>query len=167
MKLDRITTLDREWTPLIETLAAMITLAPEYVVLQVYTPHDDECGPYVQTLIESDGGLTLEAASNNFLSPLIGPDAVNTLMELGWKEHDRPEGLPNFSIFVEAEDVHPGTIAAFLVLTLRDAYLVSLKDSFECAPMELFIEIVHGEFGERPGLSFTPFDVAEWRRRKS
>jgi hypothetical protein len=151
--------------PLIKTLAAMITLAPEYVVLQVYTSYDKECGPYVQTLIEDDGTMTLEAASNNFLSPPIGLDSINTLKELGWEEPSEHR-LPNFSIFLEAVDVHPGDVSSFLVLTLRDAYLVSLTDQFECAPLQLFVEVVQGEFGMSPGMQFTPFDIDEWRRKR-
>jgi len=163
MNLDKCSTLEPDWQPLIETLAAMITLAPEYVVLQAYTSFDKDCGPYVQTLIEDDGAMTLEAVSNNFLSPPIGLDSINTLKELGWEEPSE-HGLPNFGIFLEAADVRPGDIASFLVLTLRDAYLVSLTDKFECAPLELFVEVVKGEFGTSPGMDFTPFDIDEWRR---
>ncbi len=49
MQLKYNKALDPIWDPLVETLAAMITLSGEYVVLQVTTPHDGECGPYVQT----------------------------------------------------------------------------------------------------------------------
>jgi hypothetical protein len=46
-----------EWTSLVQIFAAMITLAPEQVVLQVHTQFDGDCGPYVQTLQEEDGAL--------------------------------------------------------------------------------------------------------------
>jgi len=42
--------LGPDWEPLVQVLAAMITLSPEFVVLQAYTPHDHDSGPYVQTL---------------------------------------------------------------------------------------------------------------------
>jgi hypothetical protein len=37
--------LGTEWTSLVQILAAMITLAPEQVVLQVHTNYDEACGP--------------------------------------------------------------------------------------------------------------------------
>lgn len=153
--------LEPIWDPLVETLAAMITLSGEYVVLQVTTPHDGECGPYVQTLQEEDGALTLEAVSNEFVDPPLGPDSVNTLREMGWTAPEGEEGLPNFRILLEADEVEPGHVARFLVATLRDAYLVTPKVSFELAPMELFVQVVEGEFGNRSGLAFTPIDLDE------
>lgn len=153
--------LEPIWDPLVETLAAMITLSGEYVVLQVTTPHHGDCGPYVQTLQEEDGALTLEAVSNEFVDPPLGPDSVNTLRDMGWTAPDGEEGFPNFRIFLEADEVEPGHVARFLVATLRDAYLVTPKDSFELAPMELFVQVVEGEFGNRPGLTFTPIDLDE------
>jgi hypothetical protein len=119
----------------------MITLSSEYVVLQVYTPHDRECGPYVQILQEEDGALHLEAASNQFLDPQIGPDAINTLREMGWDDPEGVDGIPNFKIFLRPDEVSPGEVARFLVATLRDAYLVTPNDSFEFAPPELFVAV--------------------------
>ena len=164
MNLDRISTLEPEWAALVETIAAMITLAPEYVVIQTYSATGEEDGPYIQTLQESDGALTLEAVSDSFIPGIVVPDALNTLHELGWSDPEE-YGLPNYSIFLESEDVHPGDVAAFLVLTLRDAYSITTSHRFECAPMELFVQVVHGEFGQAPGLTFTPFDISEWRKR--
>lgn len=138
-----------EWASLVQILAAMITLAPEQVVLQVHTQFDRDCGPYVQTLQEDDGALHIEAVSNEFFDPEIGPDAINTLLEMGW-EPPCEDGLPNFFRFIPSEDVAPGEVAAFLVRTLRDVYLVTPRDRFECAPEELCREILSGEYGPRP-----------------
>lgn len=157
--------LEPEWEPLVQALAAMITLSSEFVVLQAYTPHDGQCGPYVQTLQEEDGHLTLEAASNRFLDPPIGPDSMNTLLELGWTEPDEPGGLPNYRILLEADAVNPGEVARFLCRTLRDAYMVSPSDTFEMAPQQLFVEVLSGDFGRPPPLQFTSFDLDEWRNR--
>ena len=167
MKLTIKDDLEHEWDPLIEVLAAMITLASEYVVLQVYTPHDNECGPYVQILQEEDGALHLEAASNQFLDPPIGPDAINTLREMGWDEPGGEHGIPNFKIFLGPDEVSPGAVARFLVTTLRDAYLVTLSDSFELAPPELFVQLVAGEFGASIPLEFTTFDLENWKKNNS
>jgi hypothetical protein len=159
--------LEPEWNALVEAFAAMITLSSEYVVLQVYTRHDNQCGPYVQTLQEEDGALHLEAASNQFLDPPIGPDAVNSLRAMGWIDPDPEDGIPNHHIFLEPDDVSPGTVARFLVRTLRDCFLVTPRDSFEFAPPELFLQIVTGEFGQPLPMTFTAFDLHEWRRKDS
>lgn len=159
MNLARIDSLGQEWAPLIETIAALITLAPEFVVVQTYPRNSDEIGPYVQTLQEEDGFLTIEAASDTYLPGVIGPDALNTLHEFGW-EDPSDTGLPNYNILLKGEDVRPGDVAAFLVLTLRDVYLVTTNHQFECAPLDLFVQVVHGEFGITPGLRFSPFDFS-------
>jgi hypothetical protein len=165
MKLTSGDGLEPEWNPLVEALAAMITLSSEYVVLQVYTPHDEQCGPYVQTLQEEEGALHLEAAGNQFLNPPIGPDAITSLRAMGWIDPDLEDGIPNHHIFLEPDEVSPGTIARFLVKTLRDCYLVTPRDSFEFAPPELFLQVVAGEFGQPLPMTFTAFDLDEWRRR--
>ena len=167
MKLIFKDDLKPEWNALIEALAAMITLSSDYVVLQVYTPHDRECGPYVQILQEEDGALHLEAASNQFLDPKIGPDAINTLREMGWDDPEGEDGIPNFKIFLRPDEVSPGEVAKFLVATLRDAYLVTPNDSFEFAPPELFVQIVTGEFGASIPLQFTTFDIENWKKNNS
>jgi len=140
-----------EWTSLVQILAAMITLAPEQVVLQVHTQFDGDCGPYVQTLQEEDGALHIEAVSNEFLDPEIGPDAINTLVEMGW-EPPREDGLPNFFRFIHGEEVRPGEVADFLVRTLRDVYLVSPHDRFEFMPDELCRAVLRGDYGVTPRL---------------
>lgn len=161
--MNRYPEVEAAWEPLVQVLAAMIVLSSEFVVLQVYTPDRGDCGPYVQTLQEDEGALTLEAASNEFLNPQIGPDATNTLAELGWSSPDPEDGLPNFTMLVEAEDVDPGRVATFLVKTLRDAYLVSPKDKFQFAPGKLFQEIMRGEFGSSPDLRMLPLDLDGWK----
>ena len=143
--------LSEDWVPLVQVLAAMITLAPEQVVLQVHTQFDGDCGPYVQTLQEDDGALHVEAVSNEFLDPEIGPDAINTLLEMGW-EPPCEDGLPNFHRFIPSEDVTPGDVAAFLLRTLRDVYLVSPRDRFEFMPDELCRAVLRGDYGFVPSL---------------
>jgi hypothetical protein len=162
MKLTSEDDLVSEWDPLIEALAAMITLSSEFVVLQVYTRHNNQRGPYVQTLQEESGALHLEAASNQFLDPPIGPDAINTMRTMGWNDPDPEDGIPNHHILLEQDEVSPGTVARFLARTLRDCYLVTPTDTFEFAPPELFFEVVAGDFGKSLPLSFTAFDLGDW-----
>ena len=130
--------LEPIWDSLIRTIAAMVTLAPEYVVVQV---HGD------------DGYLTLEAASNEFLDVPLSVEASSVLIEMGWSSPEPDEGAPNYFYVIGPEST-PGEIADFLVRTLRDVYKVSTSAAFEMAPLELFIEVVDGEFGEPSGLTF-------------
>jgi hypothetical protein len=146
--------LEPAWASLVETIAAMITLAPEYVVVQVHTDDGPNGGPYVQTLVEEDGALTIEASSNTFLDTPIDDGAIEILHSLGWNDPDPEFHLPNFHQFLQAEDVKPGFIADLLVRTLRDGFAVSQKASFEMAPHQLFTEIVNGEYGDKPGMIF-------------
>lgn len=137
--------LDDSWTPLVKVLSAMITLAPVHVTLQVFTDFDGECGPYVQTLHEDEGDLYMEAVSNAYLDPEIGPDSVNTLLELGWNPPD--DDFPNFFRYIPSSDVRPGDVADFLLRTLRDAYLVKPTDTFEFSPDDLSAAILRGDYG--------------------
>jgi hypothetical protein len=146
--------LEPAWASLVETIAAMITLAPEYVVVQVHADDGPNGGPYVQTLVEEDGALTIEASSNTFLDTPIDDGAIEILHSLGWNDPDPEFHLPNFHQFLQAEDVKPGFIADLLVRTLRDGFAVSQKASFEMAPHQLFTEIVNGEYGDKPGMIF-------------
>ena len=146
--------LEPAWGSLVRTIAAMITLAPEYVVVQVHTDDGPDGGPYVQTLVEEDGAMTIEASSNTFLDTLIDDRAIEVLHSLGWNDPDPEFQLPNFHQFLQGEDVKPGLIAELLVRTLRDGYGVNQKASFEMAPLQLFTEVINGEYGDKPGMIF-------------
>ena len=146
--------LEPAWGSLVRTIAAMITLAPEYVVVQVHTDDEPDGGPYVQTLVEEDGAMTIEASSNTFLDTPIDDLAIEVLHSLGWNDPDPEFQLPNFHQFLQGEDVKPGLIAELLVRTLRDGYAVNQKAFFEMAPHQLFTEVINGEYGDKPGMIF-------------
>ena len=146
--------LEPAWGSLVRTIAAMITLAPEYVVVQVHTDDGPDGGPYVQTRVEEDGAMTIEASSNTFLDTPIDDLAIEVLHSLGWNDPDPEFQLPNFHQFLQGEDVKPGLIAELLVRTLRDGYAVNQKASFEMAPLQLFTEVINGEYGDKPGMIF-------------
>jgi hypothetical protein len=86
---------------------------------------------------------------------------------MGWTDPDLNNEIPNHQIFLEPDDVSPGTVARFLVKTLRDCYLVTPRDAFEFAPPELFLQVVAGDFGQTLPMTFTAFDLDDWRRRNS
>ncbi len=165
MKINTDTQLEPEWDPLVQILTEMITsfdeqAADNYAVLAC-TPRDQDCVPYVQTCRIEDT-LHLEAVSNAYLDTSIGPDALNTLLELGWNAPK--EDTPNFNISLDAESVESREIAKFLISTLRDVYLVTTKDSFKVEPRKLFVEIIKRKFGVTPPTKFTLLGMLEWER---
>jgi hypothetical protein len=130
----------------------MVTLAPEYVVVQVHGADGPNGGPYAQTLREDDGYMTLEASSNAFLDVPLEASAMATLMTMGWDEPRPEDGLPNY-IRTVGPDATPGDIAEFLVVTLRDVYKVPTNAVFELAPLQLFMDVIHGEYGPATGMA--------------
>ena len=144
---------DPNWEALTKTIAAMVVLAPEYVVVQVHGADGPNGGPYVQTLQEEDGYLTLEACSNSFLDVPLSNDQLLELLEMGWNSPEPEDGMPNYFRLV-GPDATPNEVAEFLVRTLADVYKVSIDSEFEMAPLELFIEVVEGDFGELSGMAF-------------
>lgn len=146
--------LKPDWGSLVRTIAAIITLSQEYVVIQVHDEDGPNGGPYVQTLLEEDGAMTIEASSNTFLNTPIDDRAIGVLHLLGWNDPDLALQHPNFNQLMQGEDVRPGAIAELLVRTLRDGYAVNHKASFEMAPLQLFIDVINGDYGEKPGMIF-------------
>ena len=146
--------LEADWQPLVSTIAAMVTLAPEHVVVQVHSDDGPNGGPYVQTLCEEDGAMTLEAASNVFLDQKLSHEAIELLQSMGWSEPEPDIGLPNHHCMVSADSAAPGDIAEFLVRTLRDVYGVTTSAVFEMAPYDLFVSVLNGEYGVETGMQF-------------
>ena len=144
--------LEPVWGSLVRTIAAMVTLAPEHVVVQVHGADGPNGGPYAQTLREDDGYMTLEASSNAFLDVPLEASAMATLMTMGWDEPRPEDGLPNY-IRTVGPDATPGDIAEFLVVTLRDVYKVPTNAVFELAPLQLFMDVIHGEYGPATGMA--------------
>jgi hypothetical protein len=145
------------WDSLVRTIAAMITLAPEYVVVQVHGDDGPDGGPYVQTLREEDGCMTLEAASNQFLDNPLDEGAIANLLSSGWNEPELDNGMPNYHRLVGPE-LAPVDIAKLLTHTLIDVYKITSSAAFEMAPLQLFVELLNGEFGEPTGMNFVRDD---------
>ena len=149
--------LDPIWDSLVRTIAAMITLAPEYVVIQVHGDDGPDGGPYMQTLREDDGYLTLEAASSQFLDIPLDEEAISKLLNSRWNEPELDDGMPNYFCSVGPE-LAPVDIAKLLTHTLIDVYKVTSSAAFEMAPLQLFVELISGEFGEPTGMMFAKDD---------
>jgi len=99
--------LEADWQPLVSTIAAMVTLAPEHVVVRVHSDDGPNGGPYVQTLCEEDGAMTLEASSNVSLDQKLSHEAIKLLRSMGWSDPEPDIGLPNHHCMVSADSAAP------------------------------------------------------------
>ena len=142
----------------------MISLADEYAIIQMCTSSESEIGPYIQTHQSDDASFFMEAVSNEFLSHPLGSQEIDALHELGWND-PQPGGCPNYNLFIDGSVVDYDEIAAFIVITLRDVYGVKTTDSFECDPYDLYLRLIHGEFGSPHGIKFSSQDLLDWQQR--
>jgi len=86
---------------------------------------------YFQGFYDSDGRLTLEAASNEFLDVKLSQEQIDKMLELGWEVPS--EALPNFIIFLDLEGSKKPRVAKLMADSLKLAY--------EVAPSELSIDL--------------------------
>lgn len=119
---------------LVRVLAGAVTLASDKFVVDAHTRERPE-GVYIQGLLEEDGALFLEVASNAFLEVPLTPAAIERLLRLGWQAPE--EELPNYWRLVPAAEIVPGALAAQLVRTLVDVYEVGPRDEFTIFPADL------------------------------
>lgn len=75
---------------------------------------------YFQGFYDTDGRLTIEAASNNFLDLKMSSDQIQKMVELGWELPS--EALPNFIKFLELDESKKPRVAKLIVDSLRTAY---------------------------------------------
>ena len=79
---------------------------------------------YFQGYAEPDGAWTIEAAADLSVRPLLTEDQKVKMSMIGW---DRPsEGLPNFIMFLEADESENDDIAEIFTKSLRDGYGLSI-----------------------------------------
>jgi len=79
---------------------------------------------YFQGYAEPDGAWTIEAAADLSVRPLLTEDQKVKMSMIGW---DRPsEGLPNFIMFLEADESENEDIAEIFTKSLRDGYGLSI-----------------------------------------
>jgi hypothetical protein len=81
-------------------------------------------GIYFQGYSEPDGARTIEAAADLSVRPHMNEDQKVKMSMIGW---ERPsEGLPNFIMFLEADESDDDDLAEVFVKSLRDGYSLSI-----------------------------------------
>jgi len=79
---------------------------------------------YFQGYAEPDGAWTIEAAADLSVRPHLTEDQKVKMSMIGW---ERPsEGLPNFIMFLEADESDNDDIAEIFTKSLRDGYGLSI-----------------------------------------
>jgi len=79
---------------------------------------------YFQGYSEPDGAWTIEAAADLAVRPHLTEDQKVKMSMIGW---ERPsEGLPNFIMFLEADESEHEDIAEIFTKSLRDGYGLSI-----------------------------------------
>ncbi len=75
---------------------------------------------FFQGYVEPDGAWTIEAAADLAVRPHLTEDQKVKMSMIGW---DRPsEGLPNFIMFLEADESEHEDMAEIFMKSLRDGY---------------------------------------------
>ena len=117
------------WLEITEMFEKAIEAADDLLIIDTETDHYEDCQPYLQICFEDDGAMTIEAVSNQFLTPGLSPDAQNSMAELGWQLSD--ERSPNYFQFLLKDDAHPKVIARLFAQTLRIVYGITPADTIE------------------------------------
>ena len=86
-------------------------------------------GPYVQTLLEHDNMILIEAVSNKFLRPELSEAGHQTMLFMGWRFF--PEDYhPNYTQILDLSEHSSCDIALKMVQALHFAY--GVDDTFSC-----------------------------------
>jgi hypothetical protein len=75
---------------------------------------------YFQGFFDTDGRLTLEAVSNNYLDIKMSSGQIQKMVDLGWELPS--EALPNFIKFLELDESKKPRVAKLIVESLGAAY---------------------------------------------
>jgi len=79
---------------------------------------------YFQGYSEPDGAWTIEAAADLAVRPHLSEDQKVKMSMIGW---ERPsEGLPNFIMFLQADESDDDDLAEIFTKSLRDGYGLSI-----------------------------------------
>ena len=125
--------LPKYFDELIDLISLYIENRVDYWTLQTDGAHYQDCGPYVQALLEHDNMILIEAVSNEFLDPPMPTDGHETLLFMGWRFFPGAH-YPNYAQMIDLGKVSPRDIAIRMVRALHFAYGVDDTFSFQIAP---------------------------------
>ena len=119
--------------PVIDLISQYIEQRVDYWTLQTDGAHYQECGPYVQALLEHNNMILIEAVSNEFLDPPLPSAGQQTLLFMGWRFFPGNH-YPNYAQMVDLSSVSSKEIAICMVRALHFAYGVDDTFSYEISP---------------------------------
>ena len=125
--------LPEYFNPLIDLIASYIEHRVDHWTLQTDGAHYQDCGPYVQALLEHDNMILIEAVSNEFLDPPMPTHGHETLLFMGWRFFPGAH-YPNYAQMIDLAKVPAKEIAIRMVRALHFAYGVDDTFSYELAP---------------------------------
>ncbi len=125
--------LPQYFDELIDLISLYIENRVDHWTLQTDGAHYQDCGPYVQALLEHDNMILIEAVSNEFLDPPMPTHGHETLLFMGWRFVPGAH-YPNYAQMIDLGKVSPRDIAIRMVRALHFAYGVDDNFSFVIAP---------------------------------
>ena len=125
--------LPEYFNPLIDLIASYIEHRVDHWTLQTEGAHYQDCGPYVQALLEHDNMILIEAVSNEFLDPPLPTHGHETLLFMGWRFFPGAH-YPNYAQMIDLAKVPAKEIAIRMVRALHFAYGVDDTFSYQLAP---------------------------------
>ena len=125
--------LPEYFNPLIDLIASYIEHRVDHWTLQTDGAHYQDCGPYVQALLEHDNMILIEAVSNEFLDPPMPTHGHETLLFMGWRFFPGAH-YPNYAQMIDLAKVPAKEIAIRMVRALHFAYGVDDTLSYQLAP---------------------------------
>ena len=125
--------LPKYFDELIDLISLYIENRVDHWTLQTDGAHYQDCGPYVQALLEHDNMILIEAVSNEFLDPPMPTHGHETLLFTGWRFFPGAH-YPNYAQMIDPGKVSPRDIAIRMVRALHFAYGVDDTFSFQIAP---------------------------------
>ena len=125
--------LPKYFDELIDLISLYIENRVDHWTLQTDGANYQDCGPYVQALLEHDNMILIEAVSNEFLDPPMPTHGHETLLFMGWRFFPGAH-YPNYAQMIDLGKVSPRDIAIRMVRALHFAYGVDDNFSFVIAP---------------------------------
>jgi hypothetical protein len=122
-----------KWDKLAKYFAQIIKIAKDNLIIDWDTGEVGSGKVYVQ-IRANEHTLVLEAVGNNFANGKLPPDAINSLLELGWVAPEVLDDCPNFSRRFETYELNYEVIGKFVMETFRNGYACTLKQKLSVGP---------------------------------
>lgn len=129
MNLTYTGTLEPHWDQLASMMTDAIDQMASFVTVNAQGQMIEKCEPYVQLARLPDGGVMMEAVSDNYLETPLSMRALVVFRYMQWLDPDTNSA--NYYITLPAGRPPNHILARFLILTLRDVYGATPYCSFD------------------------------------